>query len=159
MRTDNRRTTLRRATTKDIPAFVQFQLDPDSTYAAAFMPSMTADVLATRWNQILQDATTTNYAILYDGDTAGFASAFFRDDEREVTYWIDRKHWGKGIATAAVVQLLRREATRPLYARVACDNSASIRVLEKAGFGRIAAGFDFAPARDCQIEEFVFRLP
>ena len=37
--------------------------------------------------------------------------------EREVSYWIDRAHWGKGIATEALKQFLALVTIRPLYAR------------------------------------------
>src|SRR5215218_9325330 len=51
--------------------------------------------------------------------------------EREVTYWIGRSYWGKGIATDALTAFLAVERSRPLHARVASDNVASRRVLEK----------------------------
>jgi Acetyltransferase (GNAT) domain len=54
--------------------------------------------------------------------------------EREVTYWIGRSYWGKGIATGALKAFLAVDQSRPLHARVAYDNVASHRVLEKCGF-------------------------
>jgi len=47
---------------------------------------------------------------------------------------------------------------RPLYARAASDNAASLRVLEKAGFRRIGVNRDFAPGRGEEIEETILRL-
>jgi RimJ/RimL family protein N-acetyltransferase len=75
-----------------------------------------------------------------------------------VTYWIGRSHWGKGIATNALKALLAVDRSRPLYARVAADNVASLRVLEKCGFHVIATERNDAEARSVEIEEFVLLL-
>jgi hypothetical protein len=48
--------------------------------------------------------------------------------------------------------------TRPLHARVASDNVASRRVLEKCGFRVIATERNVAEARSAEIEELVLRL-
>jgi RimJ/RimL family protein N-acetyltransferase len=50
------------------------------------------------------------------------------------------------------------ERSRPLQARVASDNVASRRVLEKCGFGVIAKERNVAGARSAEIEELVLRL-
>jgi RimJ/RimL family protein N-acetyltransferase len=65
---------------------------------------------------------------------------------------------GKGIATRALSEFLGQIAARPLYARVAKHNFASIRVLEKCGF--TVAGEDKASssAGDDVVEELVMRL-
>jgi RimJ/RimL family protein N-acetyltransferase len=76
---------------------------------------------------------------------------------REVTYWIGRSYWGKGIATC-LNAFLTVDPSRPLDARVAYDNVASRRVLEKCGFRVIATERSFAQARSAEIEEFVLRL-
>src|SRR5919106_2835696 len=78
--------------------------------------------------------------------------------EREVTYWIGRSNWGKGIATDALNAFLAIEQSRPLHARVASDNVASRRVLEKCGFRVIATERNVAEARSAEIEELVLRL-
>jgi RimJ/RimL family protein N-acetyltransferase len=78
--------------------------------------------------------------------------------EREVTYWIGRSYWGKGIATGALRAFLTVDPARPLHPRVASDNVASHRVLEKCGFRVVATERSFAEARSGEIEEFVLRL-
>jgi len=78
--------------------------------------------------------------------------------EREVTYWIGRSYWGRGIATSALRAFLTIDRSRPLHARVAHDNVASHRVLEKCGFRLVATERGFAEARSGEIEEFVLRL-
>ena len=76
----------------------------------------------------------------------------------EISYWIDRAHWGKGLATQALSAFLQVLSVRPLYARAAQDNVASIRVLEKCGF--IISGYErgFANARGREIDEVLLEL-
>lgn len=72
----------------------------------------------------------------------------------ELSYWLGRAHWGKGLASALVSGAVRRiHANMPgllrLVAKARPENTASIRVLEKAGFAPIAppAGRGFADWR------------
>ena len=80
------------------------------------------------------------------------------DGQREVTYWIDRSAWGQQIATRALAQLLHIVPDRPLHARAASDNAASLRVLEKAGFEVVGTEMSYASARGKEIEEKLLRL-
>ena len=60
--------------------------------------------------------------------------------EWEVGYWIGRRYWNRGFATAAVSAFCRRCFAEPefgcrrLSGRVRSENAASRRVLEKCGF-------------------------
>jgi L-amino acid N-acyltransferase YncA len=47
--------------------------------------------------------------------------------------------------------------TRPLHARAASDNLASLRVLQKSGFKIIGTEISFAPGRKSEIEETILR--
>jgi RimJ/RimL family protein N-acetyltransferase len=47
---------------------------------------------------------------------------------------------------------------RPIYARVAKDNVASLRVLEKCGFTITGQAKGFANARGEEIEEWILEL-
>lgn len=76
----------------------------------------------------------TTKTIVYRGRVAGSLVSWERDGRREVGYWLGKEFWGKGLASAALAQLLRELTIRPLYARVLKDNAASLRVLEKSGF-------------------------
>jgi RimJ/RimL family protein N-acetyltransferase len=90
---------------------------------------------------------------------AGSVSTYEDAGRREVTYWIGKEYWGKGIATRALAAYLEQVVTmRPLYARAAKDNTASLRVLEKCGFSIIGEGKGFANARGAEIEEFMLSL-
>jgi RimJ/RimL family protein N-acetyltransferase len=102
--------------------------------------------------------TVTPRAITVDGRLAGTASCVVVDGDTEITCWVDRALWGRGVATEAVRPLLAEVGTRPLHARAAGDNAGSLRVLEKAGFRRTGTEVAFAPARGADIEEAVLRL-
>jgi RimJ/RimL family protein N-acetyltransferase len=88
----------------------------------------------------------------------GSAAVYGEPGEREVTYWIDRAYWGRGIATAALRDLLAVVPERPLYARAASDNAGSRRVLEKCGFRVTANDRGYAHARGEETDEVVLTL-
>ena len=70
-------------------------------------------------------------------EIVGSIAKFFIENDAEITYWIDRKFWGQGIATTALQDFLKIEKIRPIYGRVAFDNYGSQKVLEKNGFVKI----------------------
>jgi RimJ/RimL family protein N-acetyltransferase len=80
------------------------------------------------------------------------------EGHREVTYWIGREDWGRGLATRALPEFLHVEATRPLYALAASDNAASIRVLTKCGVGIVGEGREIAQGRNDVTDEVELRL-
>ena len=96
-------------------------------------------------------------AVTCEGELAGHVSSFAVDGHTEVTYWIGREWWGKGVASRALELLLELVPARPLHARAASDNVASLRVLAKAGFVPIGREISFAPTRGTQIEETILR--
>ena len=96
--------------------------------------------------------------MLADGEVDGHAAVFGPPGEREVTYWVDRAYWGRGVATAALAALLGSEPARPLHAHAAADNTASIRVPEKCGFEITGRGRVFAQARGEEIGEVSMTL-
>jgi len=119
---------LREVTADDLPIFFEHQLDPEANHMAAFTAKDPADrdAYMARWTRILGDETISSQTILFKGQVAGSVSTFEESGRREVTYWIGKQYWGKGIATSALEAFLGRLATRPLYARVAKDNAASL---------------------------------
>lgn len=80
------------------------------------------------------DEAITKKTVLIEGQVAGNVVSFEQDGKPEVGYWIGRSYWGSGVATAALSAFLGLVRARPLYARVAKHNVASIRVLKKCGF-------------------------
>jgi len=153
---------LRDVSERDLEIFFEHQRDPAANHMAAFTAKDPADRTAftAKWAKILGDDSITKRTILFDGKTAGSVSAFVApwSGNLEVTYWIGREFWGKGIATKALALLLSAVKTRPLYARAARDNFASLRVLEKCGFSIVGYERGFACARGEEIEEVVLEL-
>ena len=80
------------------------------------------------------------------------------EGDREVTYWVDRAFWGRGIASRALGLLLQADVTRPLTARAASANSRSIAVMTKNGFVETGRETSFAEAAGAEIEETIFVL-
>lgn len=143
----------------DLATLFEFQLDPEANYLAAFTSKDVSDKNAylEKFNKILADPTTNTQTILLDGIIIGSIAKFILHGDAEITYWIDRPYWGKGIATSALENLLLIENTRPLFGRVAFDNHGSQRVLEKCGFEKIGTDKGFANARQGEIEEYIYK--
>lgn len=99
-----------------------------------------------------------SFVVTENGGFAGTAASFTIDGDREVTYWIARHAWGRGVATQALRLLISREPIRPLFARVAAHNAASVAVLTKAGFTEVSRNVDYAPGAGRDVEEIVFTL-
>jgi RimJ/RimL family protein N-acetyltransferase len=97
-------------------------------------------------------------AVTVDGELAGTVGSFAVGDDTEITYWLDRSWWGRGIATRAVELLLDLLPIRPITARAASDNAGSLAVLRKAGFRPVGKEVAYATARGAAIEETVLRL-
>jgi RimJ/RimL family protein N-acetyltransferase len=142
---------LREVVPSDLRMHFEQQRDPDSNRMAA-VPPRDRPAFDAHWARILVDPTVVVRTILADGIVAGSVLRFVRDGQQQVGYWIAREHWGKGIATAAVAQLLGEVCERPLLARVAADNHGSHRVLEKCGFQSVGE------ERDEDVRALVLRL-
>ncbi|MFJ6630510.1 GNAT family N-acetyltransferase [Streptomyces sp. NPDC091376] len=153
------RIALREVRKPDLDYFFTLMQDPESGRMAAFTAEDPGDRARfdAHWERIL-GTDDVNRTVLVDGAPAGHAAVYGPPGEREVTYWIDRAHWGRGVATAALRELLVLVAERPLYARAAADNAGSLRVLAKCGFTVTGRDRGFAHARGEETEEFVLRL-
>src|ERR687887_2837376 len=130
---------LREVLASDLPVHFEHQSDPESARLSVTDPHDRAAFEA-HWTKILGDSTGVVRTIVADGEVAGSAFCWVQDDKREVGYRIGQGHWGKGIATAALFQLLAEVTERPLYATVAAHNPASRRGLEKCGFREAGGG-------------------
>ncbi len=94
----------------------------------------------------LKAATSDNLAIEVNSEAAGaIGHVAGTDVERysaEIGYWLGEEHWGRGVATEALVLVTEHLFTTSnilrLFALPFADNMGSIRVLEKAGYVREA---------------------
>jgi RimJ/RimL family protein N-acetyltransferase len=150
---------LREVEASDLDVLFEQQLDPEANRMAAFTAPNPADrdAFDARWRRIREGLVRT---IVADGEIVG--SIFrWRDPALpgpEVSYWLGREHWGKGIATAALARFLELVPERPVFGRCAADNTGSLRVLEKNGFVVEAEQRGFANARGSEIDELLLRL-
>lgn len=151
---------LRRVIDNDLPIFFEHQRDPVAVHMAAFTVKDPSDRAAfdTHWGRILADDSTLIRTIVVDGQVAGSVFSYGPPGEIEVSYWLGREFWGRGIATAALAEFLKLQNTRPIYARAAKDNGGSLRVLVKCGFVVIGNDKGFANARGQEIEEYLLEL-
>ena len=151
---------LRPTEVSDLEILFHFQLDEEAIYLAAFTPKDPSDKKAyiEKYSKHLNDPTINRQTILVDGKIVGSVAKFIIEGDTEITYWVDKNFWGKGIATAALKYLLDIEKTRPVFGRVAFDNFGSQKVLEKCGFVKVGSDKGFANARQAEIEEFIYKL-
>ena len=151
---------LREIEDRDLGVLFEHWTDSDAIRMAAFTSPDQKDRTSfeRRWARLRSDVSTTNRVVEIDGRVVGHIASFDLEGHREVTYWIGREDWGRGIATRALQEFLQLEATRPLYAGAASDNAASIRVLTKCGFLIVGEGRGFAHGRNEETDEVVLRL-
>jgi RimJ/RimL family protein N-acetyltransferase len=151
---------LREVEDRDLSVLFEHSRDRDAIRMAAFTSPEADDrtKFERRWARLRSDGSTTNRVVEIDGRVVGHIASFDLEGHREVTYWIGREDWGRGIATRALQEFLQLEASRPLYAGAASDNAASIRVLTKCGFRVVGEGRGFAHGRNEETDEVVLRL-
>ena len=122
---------LRNVASDDLPIFFEYQLDQKANYMAAFTAKdpTNQEAFMAHWHRILAEETNIVQTILCNGQVAGSVSSYEEAGKPEVTYWLGKEYWGKGIATWALTEFLaHHNPTRPIYARVAKDNLGSRRV-------------------------------
>jgi RimJ/RimL family protein N-acetyltransferase len=156
----NSKIILRQTEIDDLEFFFNFQLDKEANNLAAFTPKDPTDKSAylNKYTKLLNEPTVNMRTIIVDNVIVGSISKFEIEGKAEITYWIDRNFWSKGIATTALKNFLTVENARPIIGRVAFDNFGSQRVLEKCGFIKIGKDKGFANARQTEIEEFIYKL-
>ena len=94
---------------------------------------------------VLGDSSSPLFVIDLDGQAIGTIGVRRGEDvERiggEIGYWLGEEHWGMGIATEAVRQMCAYTWNETdmihIFATVAHNNPASMRVLTKAGFSPV----------------------
>ena len=60
------------------------------------------------WVTILSDSDVKVKTVLFDGQVVGYIARYIDKEfgKPEVSYWIGREYWGKGIATGALSEFL-----------------------------------------------------
>jgi RimJ/RimL family protein N-acetyltransferase len=147
---------IRRVVQADLPVFFEQQIDPEGNRMSAVGPRQRGDFDA-HWTKILADPSIAIRTIEQDGRVAGYVGCFHRDGRLEVMYWLGRAFWGQGIASGALSTFLAEETRRPILARIAKRNPASIRVVEKCGFKRTGEDI-FTNRAGESVEEYLYEL-
>ncbi len=144
----------------DLDAVFEMMRDAEAIALAAFTADDPDDRAAfDAWVSRNRSSDGILYLVVTEnGGFAGSIASFTVDGDREVSYWLARHAWGRGVATEALRLLISREPERPLFARVAAHNAGSIAVLEKNGFTEVSRNTAYAPALGCETEEIVFAL-
>jgi len=151
---------LRSVEDSDLDALFEQMRDPESVRMAAFTAEDPDDREAfdAHMSKVRASPGVTLRAVTRDGLLVGSISGFVVEGGTEITYWVDRSAWGQGVAGRALALFLDVVGVRPLHARAASDNLASLRVLRRAGFEIVGTEVSYAPARGAEIEETVLRL-
>lgn len=151
---------MRNVSEEDVFCFFEHQREPAANYMMALSTKKPHDEesYVAQWRGIFAANNIVAKTILVGDRVAGYVSSFFRGDTPEVSYWLGSEFWGQGIATLALEQFLEIQKSRPMYARVARDNPASVRVLEKCGFTMFEASTSYSNAEGIDVEEQVLIL-
>jgi RimJ/RimL family protein N-acetyltransferase len=151
---------LRNVIEDDLPIFFKHQQNREANYMAAFtsIDPSDWDSFTTHWNKILTDKDIMKQTIIIENNVVGHISRFKQFGEPEVSYWIGKEYWGKGIATKALREFLKHITIRPLYARAAKDNAGSLKVLEKCGFVITGEDSGYSNARGEDVAEFILTI-
>ena len=157
---DNLGLEIREVAESDLSIFFENECDPVALQMAAFATKdPNQENFSAHWERIMAASSVIARTIVRDGSVLGNVLSYVESDMPEVTYWIGREYWGQGVATAALQLFLKNVDTRrPIGARVAKDNAASIRVLEKCGFRVTGTTRGFADAREEEIDEYEMEL-
>jgi RimJ/RimL family protein N-acetyltransferase len=97
---------LRDVAESDVLIFFEQQRDPAANQIAAFTAKNPADkvAFAAKWAKIHGDDAITKKTVLFEAKVAGNVVAFVApwSGKLEVSCWLGREFWGKGIATTAL---------------------------------------------------------
>lgn len=143
-----RRLVLRAPIRGDVPDLVRLADNPRIATVLSRLPSPYTRADAVAFVEIFsQRADERPYAITLDGRFIGVVGfTYFQEGAPELGYWLGEPYWGKGYMSEAVKALLEAAfATRQypqIKSRALATNTASLNVLEKAGFKRVREGSD-----------------
>jgi RimJ/RimL family protein N-acetyltransferase len=120
--------TIREVESSDLETFYEHQLDPEAIRMAAFVCEDPKDkvAFAAHWNKILNSSQITQSTIVAEGQVAGHISCYPHGDI-EVTYWLGREFWGRGLATQALNRMLHLVVDRPEKTKISPMAEAKTR--------------------------------
>ena len=141
---------LREVREEDLDVLFEQQREPEAV-AMAIFPAREREAFDAHWRRVLANDRNVVRVIEVDGEVVGNIGSWEQDGKQLVGYWLGRKFWGRGLATAALGEFVDELGVRPLHAWVAASNVGSTRVLEKCGFVRIGE-------HTSDVEEYLYEL-
>src|SRR5689334_479458 len=92
---------LTKTTKEDLETLFVFQTNKDGIWMAAFMPKDPNDKAAymEKWIKIIENPDIRMQTLRFKNQIVGSVTHFEMMGETNVSYWIDRQHWGKGFAS------------------------------------------------------------
>ncbi|MFE4812652.1 GNAT family N-acetyltransferase [Peribacillus simplex] len=99
---------LREVKESDLPIFFEQQIDPAANYMAAFTSKVPSDKMAFLTEEQLIEPGYSKLTIIHNGCVAGSILKFEQFGNPEVSYWIGKQYWGKGIAPEALLNFFRK---------------------------------------------------
>jgi RimJ/RimL family protein N-acetyltransferase len=107
--------TIREVESSDLETFYEHQLDPETNRMAAFVGKDPKDKVAfdAHWDKILNSSQNITRTIVAEGQVAGHIACYPDGENLEVTYWLGKEFWGRGIATQALDRMLHLVAGPP----------------------------------------------
>src|ERR1044071_6090435 len=93
--------TIREVESSDLET--EHQLDPEAIRMAAFVCKDPKHKVAfeAHWDKILNSSQNITRTIGAEGQVAGHIACFPQERNLEVTYWLGRQFWGRGLAIQA----------------------------------------------------------
>ena len=141
---------LREVREEDLDVLFEQQREPEAV-AMAIFPAREREAFDAHWRRVLANDRNVVCVIEVDGEVVGNIGSWEQDGKQLVGYWLGRRFWGRGLATAALGEFVDELGVRPLHAWVAASNVGSTRVLEKCGFVQVGS-------HTTDVEELLFEL-
>ena len=111
--------TIREVESSDLETFYEHQLDPEAIRMAAFVGRDPKDKVAfdAHWDKILAKHSSQNIRGRSCRGTSRWSHRVLSGwRNMEVTYWLGREFWGRGLATQALKKMLHLVVDRPIFA-------------------------------------------
>ena len=109
---------LREVRAEDLDVLFEQQREPEAV-AMAIFPAREREAFDAHWRRVLANDRNVVRVIEVDGEVAGNIGSWEQDGKQLVGYWLGRKFWGRGLATAALGEFVDELGVRPLHAWVA----------------------------------------
>ena len=98
---------LREVREEDLDVLFEQQREPEAV-AMAIFPARERKAFDAHWRRVLANDRNVVRVIEVDGEVAGNIGSWEQDGKQLVGYWLGRKFWGRGLATAALARVRRR---------------------------------------------------